>query len=270
MRLKCLIETFLIILMITVPMSIADDYGEISNFTASELEGVAWSLDTYQDQSGKTVCLLPYTEVTATFEAGRVSGYGGCNSYGGSCTIDGESMNVSGVISTLMFCGGNISTQESDYLMNLQKATMYNISGNLLRIMDANGNVTLTYSVLQPLALAGTNWSMLSYNNGQNAVVSTLVGTRVNLIFGADGSLSGTSGCNNYGSEYQVDGNNINIGPIAATRMFCAEPEGIMQQENGYLKALENAASYKIDRQQLWLLFENESIAVVFKNAAAL
>lgn len=238
--------------------------------TASSLEGVTWSLDSYLNRDGKTVCLLPYTEITARFDSGIVSGHGGCNNYRGGYTIDGDKINVSALLSTLMFCDDNISTQESDYLMNLQKAAIFNISGNLLRMMDANGTVTLTYSVLQPLPLVGTNWSMLNYNNGRQAVVSALAGTEVTAIFNADGILNGTAGCNNYRSSYKVEDNKINIEPAATTRMTCSEPEGIMQQEKEFLAAMESAATYNIDRQQLWLRTENDSIAAIFENAAAL
>jgi heat shock protein HslJ len=237
--------------------------------TASNLEGASWSLDSYLNREGDTECLLPYTEITALFESGRVSGNGGCNSYTGSYVTDGDNINISGVISTLMFCMDNISTQESDYFLNLNQAATYNISGNLLRVMDVNGTEILTYSVVQPLPLTGTNWSMLNYNNGRG-LFSALAGTEVTALFSVDGNLTGTAGCNNYRASYQVDGNNIQIGPAATTRMFCSEPEGIMDQENDYLAALESAATYRIDRQQLWLFFANNSTAAIFENAAAL
>ena len=111
---------------------------------------------------------------------------------------------------------------------------------------------------------------MLNYNNGREAVVGALAGTEVTAIFGADGNLTGTAGCNNYIAGFQVDGNNITIEPAATTRMFCAGPEGVMDQETAYLRAIENAATYKIDRQQLWLRYENDSIAAIFENAAAI
>jgi heat shock protein HslJ len=77
-------------------------------------------------------------------------------------------------------------------------------------MMDAKGTVTLTYSVLQPLPLVGTNWSMLNYNNCQ-ALVGALAGTEVTAIFRVDGDLTGTAGCNNYKAGYKVQDNKINI-----------------------------------------------------------
>lgn len=250
--------------------TLIDVISKTGALTSSNLEGVSWSLDSFLNGEGNTECLLPYTEITALFDSGRVSGNGGCNSYGGSYVTNGSNITISEIISTLMFCGDNISSQESNYLMNLQNAAAYNISGNLLRMMDANRTVILTYSVVQPLPLEGTNWSMLNYNNGREALVSALTGTEVTALFSADGNLTGTAGCNDYRAGYQANGSNIKIGPIATTRKYCPEPEGIMEQESEYLAALESAASYRIDRQQLWLFFANNSTAAIFENAAAI
>jgi heat shock protein HslJ len=274
MKLGSFVNLALLLLVIGVPIAGAENAaGKISltsPVTATSLEGVSWSLDSYLSPEGQTENVLNYTEITALFESGRVSGNGGCNNYAGSYVTEGNNINISQLLSTMMFCGDNISAQESNYLMNLQKAATYSISDNLLKMSDANGTVTLTYSVVEPLPLVGTNWSMLNYNNGREAVVGALAGTEVTAIFGADGNLTGTAGCNNYRAGFKVDGNNITIELAATTQMFCAEPEGIMDQEAAYLRAIENAATYKIDRQQLWLRYENDSIAAIFENAAAI
>jgi heat shock protein HslJ len=222
------------------------------NITAAQLEGAKWHLDSFMNQ-GETMCVLPGTEVTALFEAGRVSGNAGCNNYGGQYVVEGDNLTISGVFSTLMFCAGNISEQESVYLANLQSAGSYNVSGNLLKIMDSNGTIVLTYSVVQSLPLTGTEWSMLSYNNGRGGLVSALAGTEITALFGMDGTLVGLAGCNRYTTSYEINDSAIEISPAATTRMFCSMPEGIMEQESEYLAALESATRYEIDGDQLVL-----------------
>jgi heat shock protein HslJ len=64
-----------------------------------------------------------------------------------------------------------------------------------------------------------------------------LAGTEITALFDQYGNLSGNTGCNNYISKFLVNDRAIEIGPVAATRMFCAEPEGIMEQESNYLAA---------------------------------
>ena len=84
----------------------------------------------------------------------------------------------------------------------------------------------------------------MSYNNGNQAVVGIIDGTTITAVFGEDGSLTGSAGCNNYTTSYTVDGDAITIGPAASTRKMCVEPEGVMEQEMAYLTALTTAATY--------------------------
>jgi polar amino acid transport system substrate-binding protein len=100
--------------------------------------------------------------------------------------------------------------------------------------------------------LAGRSWQMTSYYDGQ-AVISALAGTEVTAVFGDDGSVSGSAGCNTYNATYQADGNSLTVGSVTATRQTCSEPEGIMEQESAYLVALESATAYQIEGDELEL-----------------
>jgi heat shock protein HslJ len=111
----------------------------------------------------------------------------------------------------------------------------------------------LSYAVRQSAPLVGPTWQLTAYNNGKEAVVSVLSGTEITAQFGEDGNLAGSAGCNNYNASYQVEGGAIQFGPAMSTRMYCAEPEGIMEQEAAYLAALEMAATYKIEGDRLLL-----------------
>jgi heat shock protein HslJ len=242
--------------------------GTASDGLTSNLEGVNWHLDSYLSREGKTMYALPDTQITALFESGRVSGNAGCNNYGGQYVVDGDNLTVSDVASTLMFCGENVSDQGSNYLANLQSAKFYNVSGNLLRIADFNGTVVLTYSVVQPASLTGTGWNMLSYNNGRGGLVSALADTNITAFFSEEGELTGSAGCNSYSTSYEVNDSTIEIFPAAVTRMFCSIPEGIMEQESEYLAALQSAASYEIQGDELVLLDANNTRAVIYEAAS--
>jgi ABC-type amino acid transport substrate-binding protein/heat shock protein HslJ len=119
----------------------------------------------------------------------------------------------------------------------------YNAAGQST-YQDASVNVT------QPPPtnpLLGTSWLLLYYNNGQGGLVSPLAGTTVSLSFMSDTALSGSSGCNNYQSSYNVSGTQISIGGIVGGQVFCGSPEGIMEQEQQYLGLLANAATYQLN-----------------------
>ena len=74
-------------------------------------------------------------------------------------------------------------------------------------------------------------------NNGEGGVVSSASTGQATAVF-SDGTVSGTGGCNRFNASYEVKGERISIGPAAATRKFCQQPEGIMDQEQQFFAAL--------------------------------
>jgi len=81
-------------------------------------------------------------------------------------------------------------------------------------------------------------WLLVAFGDAANpAVVEE--GTVVTALFSADGNLSGTGGCNNYSTSYELSGDQLTVGsPIASTMMAC---EKGMNQETAVLAALEGA-----------------------------
>src|SRR5512139_3166892 len=81
-------------------------------------------------------------------------------------------------------------------------------------------------------------WVLVAMGEAANpAVVEE--GTVVTALFSSDGSLSGSGGCNNYNTGYELMGDQLTVdSPIASTMMFC---EGGMEQESAYLAALQSA-----------------------------
>jgi heat shock protein HslJ len=98
-------------------------------------------------------------------------------------------------------------------------------------------------------------------------VVSPIIGAELTATFGADGNLTGLAGCNNYTAPYQIDGSKMVIGPAAATRKACAQPEGIMDQELQVLTALMTAATYQMRGDLLELRTAEGALAATFETA---
>jgi heat shock protein HslJ len=95
-------------------------------------------------------------------------------------------------------------------------------------------------------ALTGT-WNLKGGILGGTTPV--IPNTQITLTFNSDGTLTGFSGCNNYNSNYVLTGQTtefgktISIGPIASTKMYCADT---MSLETSYLNMLGNANTYSI------------------------
>jgi heat shock protein HslJ len=218
---------------------------------SSALESTLWKLVSYSDKDGNTVEVLADTEVTAQFKDGSVGGTASCNNYFGRYEVDGNQLTIEVGGTTMMACPQPIMEQESDYINNLTTSASYLIKGNQLQIAGADGTTLLTYEVLQPISLTGTTWLLTMYNNGKEALVSTLADAEITAVFGEDGSLSGSAGCNDYNASYTVTGDAMTVSAPATTRMMCAEPAGVMDQETAYLAALTMAASYSIVGDEL-------------------
>ena len=88
--------------------------------------------------------------------------------------------------------------------------------------------------------LAGTTWTVTSV--GGSFVDATNPPT---MDFGADGTLSGTTGCNQYNGSYTVDGNNLTVGTLSMTMMLCEGPIG--DGEALFSPAIQGATSWAID-----------------------
>jgi heat shock protein HslJ len=210
------------------------------------LEGPLWTLVSYTDEDGNTVEVLPGSEVTAQFQDGNVTGTAGCNNYFAKYEVTGEQLTVTGGGTTMMACEEDIMVQEWAYMANLAASASFTITGDQLRIAGSDGETLLTYIVRQPTVLTGATWQLIVYNNGKEALVSTLAGTEITATFAEDGALSGSAGCNNYHASYKVANDALTIDAPATTRMMCADPEGVMEQETAYLALLPLAASYSI------------------------
>jgi heat shock protein HslJ len=91
--------------------------------------------------------------------------------------------------------------------------------------------------------LDGTSWVLAGWGGG-SAPRLPVSGTQVTAEF-ANGSITGSAGCNRYQGTYRLSDNRLTIEAPATTRKAC--PGNIMQQESQYLAALQNAQRYQIN-----------------------
>ena len=153
--------------------------------------------------------------------------------------------------------------QESRYLTLLGEAAVFDRSPQALTLRDANESILLTFITEQPKSLTGV-WQMISYMEADGTTVPALNATNVTAVFGTDGQVTGSAGCNNYFGTYSTEGETISVGPLGLTMMYCESPEGVMDQESGYLAALENVSSYQISGNNLILHTEDGKASVWF------
>jgi len=79
---------------------------------------------------------------------------------------------------------------------------------------------------------------------------------QITLKFNNDGTFTGFGGCNNYNGGYNLTGQTtefgktITIGPIASTKMYCADTADL---ESKYLANLQNTKTYSITNNKMLL-----------------
>ena len=82
--------------------------------------------------------------------------------------------------------------------------------------------------------LPGSDWSITAL-----AGVPIMGANDPTLSFTRDGTVSGSTGCNQFGGSWTLEQSRIDIGELEFTEMACDEP--VMMQESRVLSILDNA-----------------------------
>jgi len=234
--------------------------------TGHGLENVDWQLRQYRGESGEMALVLPETTVDARFSHVRIEGSAGCNRFFGAYNSgpDNRLTLAPGIGSTQMACPPAISRQEQRYLALLPLVTTWARYNDSLRLLDKGQQPILEYTAAKPASLEDTPWQASGINNGRGGVVSGMSTHLATATF-TDDKIIGSAGCNNFTATYRIEDNRMTIGPAATTRRHCAEPEGIMQQEQEYLDALTRARSFTLKTDSLELRDENGALQVRYR-----
>jgi len=109
------------------------------------LDGTTWVLVAYRKTSP-----LEGTTITAEFAEGEVRGSGGCNSYFGSYTIEGQQLTIDGLGWTEMAClnPDGVMEQEQEIMRYISTSEAFEIEDGRLSI-QVGGHETLTFDPLE-------------------------------------------------------------------------------------------------------------------------
>ena len=105
--------------------------------------------------------------------------------------------------------------------------------------------------------LDGTSWKLVFLGKDQAIDAVSITASFI------EDQISGSAGCNSYFGTYQIQGNQINFGQMGSTMMFCADPEGVMDQEQDFLASLSGTHNFKVEDGQL-KIFLSDDEALIF------
>jgi heat shock protein HslJ len=172
---------------------------------------------------------------------GRVNIKADCNTVLGTYQTTGDQLTITLGPSTLVGCPPD--SQADIFLQQLSNVNAYLFAGDALILniqFDAGG---MRFAALQNASLTGTAWKAqaITIRGGFSTLIN---GTEITIQFGTDGKVSGSSGCNRFTGSYEATDDQLTFGPLATTRMACAQD--IMDQEQGFLNALAATTTYRI------------------------
>lgn len=88
-----------------------------------------------------------------------------------------------------------------------------------------------------------------------------LSGTLSFTIETSENKISGKTNCNNYFGTYTVStANELKIGPLSATEMYCEEK--VMKAERELFKAYNDSKTFSFDGKMLTLFNEDEALLI--------
>lgn len=104
------------------------------------LAGTSWTVASINGQAP-----VGGVNLTLGFDQSTLSGNGGCNSFNGGYTVNGNSIAIGALASTGSLCGDEIDQQEQTYLNLLQSADTFQFDGSQL-VLYSSGSEVLRFN----------------------------------------------------------------------------------------------------------------------------
>lgn len=146
---KCVLLMLLLPLAACVPIrsgTIPPAASPTPGSTAADLANTSWQLVSF-GPTGALIPMIAGSTISLAFSAdGQATGNGGCNTYGGSYTVQGDTLVFGEIVSTLMACADQtVTDQEQQYLQALHTANRFEITADTLTIEYDNGSSVLNF-----------------------------------------------------------------------------------------------------------------------------
>jgi heat shock protein HslJ len=217
------------------------------------LKAGVWQLGDYRTPLGLKPAVIGAGNGYVAFDAGGFRINAGCDTLRGSYWVDDERLLFSPHIASVVGdCPPTLRAQEQAVLALLPAVTRLQRGADELVLLDADAQPLLTLVKPQTSPLQKRVWVLLAYRNRDDTVVPALPAPRFTLLFEDATSLSGVA-CDEYRGGFVRDERFLALeGPLAGTRLGCAEPAATRQAED-YLAVLSRMDSYRVDAQSLLL-----------------
>jgi heat shock protein HslJ len=229
----------------------------------ADVEARDWLLDTDDSSLTDTGDAV----ITLSVTGDEVSGHAGCNSYHGSFSLGRDgSVEIGDLALTRMACDDRTMAAEDEYVAALGNVDEVDVDvddegrdDRDTMVLTGPDDLRLSYRSYDAAGLLVGRWTITGIASG-DAVESPIDGTEPTVRFNSDGHLAVTTGCNDGGGDWTLDGHDITIDSLFHTQKACESPEGVMDQEATIFAALAAGATIEMAPGSLTILDDDDHI----------
>ncbi|WP_169311931.1 META domain-containing protein [Deinococcus maricopensis] len=227
-----------------------------------------WRLTSITD-AGRLISVNAQVAPTLRFDATRVSGLAGCNTYTASYAARADLLTFARVITTKKACPDQVLSLEERYLNVLRGVRRYELRGRTLVLHAGNDRMEFVQGgrvsdVTQTATRYAGAWELAGVNVAGRAL--NVQGDRPVTLTVEGARLSGNAPCNTYSATFGVVNGAIQVGPVASTRRLCTTDAG-NQLETAFLGALRAARAFELRGEQL-VVVARDGTTLTFRRAS--
>lgn len=152
------------------------------------------------------------SDITLQVEADGVRGSGGCNTYGGGYSIDGDSFETGGLAVTEIGCPEPVVEPESRYIEALESVDTAALDGKTLTLTGPDTELVFRrVPAIDPAPLTGTSWVLESLVSGDTASSAVSSAKPAHLLLKDDKTFKGTTGCRSFTGTWTISGDVVDV-----------------------------------------------------------
>jgi heat shock protein HslJ len=253
-----------ILILLILPLLLSACAGQSTEEPSASILG-DWKLIQYGPVNAPIAAVEDVGAGLTFNEDGTITGSSGCNGLGGDYTVEGDQITFGEFVSTLMACEDPIMVQEDVAHQVMTGTASYEMEGDTLTITNNENALVFrrgSYATAEPedfASLLGA-WKLTSFGSG-GTLTSALPDVQAGLTFNEDGTITGTSGCNEFGGNYHVEGNRIIFSEVVSTLILCDAP--VMEQEEVVQQVLMETATYQIEGNAMTITKEDRALVLM-------
>ncbi|OON75617.1 META domain-containing protein [Streptomyces tsukubensis] len=221
--------------------------------TRLPVTGVRWNVDRVTADGTRSTA--PAGAHVEFGKNGRVTGNLGCNRFSSGADLREDSVRIQRATLTKVACDKKTMRFEKALGSALTGTLKAKVGKGRLTLTTAKGD-TVDLTSEHPAPLTGTTWRVTALVDKEKVTaLPDSVDGKARLVFGKDGTVRGSLGCNRVTAKARIHDGHITLGKPVTTRMMCTGDR--MATERALLALFDSTVSYDLSHRGLSLKAEN-------------